>query len=129
MPFLVDSVRMSLARAKFCEQISNLRKDKENPPKAFLTGLLSMIDGIMNIEIAPLLDILPVHNDIKIALKGEKSPLFYYLELARKTEQGEWAEAERIVKALKIPSVEYYNAHSTAIEWADEMMLTQQKVQ
>jgi len=124
-----EAMRMSLARAKFCEQISNLRKDKENPPKAFLTGLLSMIDGIMNIEIAPLLDILPVHNDIKIALKGEKSPLFYYLELARKTEQGEWAEAERIVKALKIPSVEYYNAHSTAIEWADEMMLTQQKVQ
>ena len=97
-----ETMRMSLTRAKFCEQISNLRRDEENPPKAFLTGMLSMIDGILNYELTTVLDILPIHTEIKSALKGEKNVLFGYLMLARKSEKGMWLEAEKIAAALNI---------------------------
>ncbi len=124
-----EIMRVSLVRAKFCEQISNLRKDEENPPKAFLTGMLSMIDGILNYELNSVLDILPIHPEIKAALLGEKDTLTGYLMLARKSEKGLWQEAEKIAKALNVSLEQYYQAHAKAIEWADDMMLTQQKVQ
>lgn len=124
-----ETMRISLTRAKFCEQISNLRRDEENPPKAFLTGMLSMIDGILNYELTTVLDILPIHTEIKSALKGEKNVLFGYLMLARKSEQGMWLEAEKIAAALNISHEAYYQAHSLALEWADDMMLTQQMAQ
>ncbi|QOL26326.1 HDOD domain-containing protein [Thalassotalea sp. LPB0316] len=124
-----ETLRMSLTRAKFCEQISNLRQDEENPPKAFLTGMLSMIDGILNSELDSVLEILPIHPEIKAALKGKKNNLFGYLLLARKSEKGLWQQAEKLADKLKIAKEQYYQAHAKALEWADEMMLTQQTAQ
>ena len=76
-----EIMRLSLARAKFCEQIALCRLETENPPKAFLTGILSLIDGILDHDLASVLDMLPVHEEIKSALRNEKSDLANYLLL------------------------------------------------
>lgn len=117
-----EILRLSLARAKFCEQISLYRQDDESPPKAFLTGMLSLIDGILNHELNQVLDMLPIHGDIKAAIRQEDSRLFHYLRLAIALEHGDWEVAVRYQTLLNIGERACENAHSMAFEWADNLL-------
>lgn len=117
-----EIMRLSLFRAKFCEQISSVVGDNENPPKAFLTGMLSLIDGILDHTIAEVVDILPIDAEIKSALMGENIYLTSYLDMARHIEQGRWLHCENIAKQFNIKKELYAKAQIDALAWADEML-------
>lgn len=117
-----EIMRLSLFRAKFCEQISSFVGDNENPPKAFLTGMLSLIDGILDHTIAEVVDILPIDSEIKSALLGENIYLTSYLDMAKHIEQGHWLHCENIAKQFKIKKELYAKAQIDALAWADEML-------
>lgn len=120
----IEIMRLSLVRAKFSEQMSAICADAENPPKAFLTGILSMIDGILDQELISILNILPVHADIKVALIDKNNYLSHYLMLAKQLEQGDWQASTALAKKLNIELESCLNMYQIAIKWADEMLLT-----
>lgn len=117
-----EIMTLSLIRAKFCEQISHNLRDNENPPKAFLTGILSLIDGILDHKLTDVLNMLPVHHEIKEALLDHNNYLYQYLALAEKIELGEWDTCIKICKNLSIDPNVCYEAHRVAIEWADQVL-------
>jgi EAL and modified HD-GYP domain-containing signal transduction protein len=117
-----EIMRLSLVRAKFCEQISTIRKDSEDPPKAFLTGILSLIDGLLDQNIDTVVEMLPIHQEIKSALLKENNYLFIYLSLARQMEQGYWKTSEKIATALGLSTEDCFAAHQKALAWSDEML-------
>tara|TARA_R110000737_G_scaffold8048_3_gene23507 strand:+ start:332 stop:1543 length:1212 start_codon:yes stop_codon:yes gene_type:complete len=117
-----EVMRLSLIRAKFCEQISILKKNHENPPKAFLTGILSLIDGILDHSIAGILDMLPIHQDIKQALLSHENHLADYLSLAKSIEVGNWATNDALMKQLSLTQDDCIKAQEVSIAWADEML-------
>lgn len=117
----VELMRFSLVRGKFCEIISDKLHDDNNPPKAFLTGILSLIDGILNQTIDTVFELIPIHSDIKAALLGENNYLKNYLTLAKIVEQGEWKKASLLAVKLGLQPSDIYQANHLAIEWADGM--------
>ncbi len=117
-----EIIRLSLIRAKFCEQISLLQKNQENPPKAFLTGILSLIDGILDHALETVLAMLPIHPDIKQALIAKNNYLSQYLNLARNIEMGHWKKSDVLIKQLALTHEQCFTAHTKAIAWADEML-------
>ncbi|TWX58633.1 HDOD domain-containing protein [Colwellia hornerae] len=117
-----EIMRLSLVRAKFCEKIALSRFENENPPKAFLTGILSLIDGILDHELEYVLGVLPIHEGIKSALRSEQCDLGDYLSLVRKIEQGLWAEAEKIANTITLDSEICFQAYKDSLSWADEML-------
>jgi c-di-GMP-related signal transduction protein len=117
-----EIMRLSLVRAKFCEQISAIKNDSENPPKAFLTGMLSLIDGLLDHKIETVLEILPIHKEIKAALLNEKNYLYFYLTLAKKMEQGYWKSSEKIAIDLGLSTDNCFQAHQNALAWSDEVL-------
>ncbi|REL31338.1 EAL and HDOD domain-containing protein [Thalassotalea euphylliae] len=117
-----ELMRISLFRARFCEQIGQLLKDSDNPPKAFLTGLLSMIDGILDHDIQSVVEILPIDQDIKSALLGEAIYLTNYLDLAKHFEQGQWLHSESIAQQFGLDMEKCSAAHIEAMSWADSML-------
>ena len=118
-----EIMTISLIRAKFCEQISLHLRNKENPPKAFLTGILSLIDGMLDHNLIDVLQGLPIHPDIKEALTLKNNNLAQYLALAQTIELGDWAGCLTLCEALGIDSKISHDAHSHAIEWADNMLM------
>jgi len=118
-----EIMRLSLVRAKFCEQIALCRHESENPPIAFLTGILSLIDGILDHDLASVLDILPVHEEIKSALRNEKSDLANYLSLVKNIELGLWEEAEVIADEIELDSELCFQAYKRSLSWADEILI------
>jgi len=118
-----EVLRLSLARAKFCEQIALCRFESENPPKAFLTGILSLIDGILDHELEQVLSVLPIHEGIKSALRNEEGDLGNYLLLVKSIEKGLWKESEVIANKIDLDSEICFEAYSKSLSWADEMLV------
>ncbi len=67
-----ELVLMGLTRARFCELLSErLRLTND----LFLMGLLSIMDAILEVDMATLLDQIPVDRETKEVLLGQPSPL------------------------------------------------------
>lgn len=119
-----EVMRLSLIRAKFCELISQTKQDEENPPKAFLTGILSMIDGILDHDLEFVLNALPIHAEIKSALRNDSNYLNDYLTLAKLIEKGCWQEGEVISKKIALTPDDCFKTYQEALAWADGMLST-----
>ena len=120
-----EIIRLSLVRAKFCEHISQITNKVENPPKAFLTGMLSYIDGVLDQQIDSVMDILPIHTDIKDALVQKENYLASYLALSITLEQGKWRDAVKLGTVIGINEQSYLEAYQKSINWADNMLVEQ----
>ena len=117
-----EIIRVSLIRAKFSEQISVLKKESEDPPKAFLTGMLSHIDGVLDQSINDVMNILPVHSEIKIALVKKNNYLAKYLELYLSIEQGNWLLTKVLSDSIGLRESECLDVYQDAICWSDSML-------
>lgn len=117
-----EIIRLSLVRAKFCEHVSLLRKHHANPPKAFLTGILSLIDGLLDNSIETIVEILPIHQEIKQALVSHDNHLSDFLDLAKAIEIGNWKKNDLLIKRLSLTHDDCLKAYETATLWADGML-------
>ena len=117
-----EIIRASLVKAKFCEEISVIKKDIQNPPKAFLAGMLSHIDGVLDQQIDSVMGILPVHDDIKRALVKRDNYLAKYLDLSLALEKGNWMLAKITADTLGLKEDECLDVFQDAIIWSDVML-------
>ena len=112
-----ELVLMGLARARFCETVSHrMQADSD----LFLMGLLSVMDAILEVSMEVLLEQLPVDHETKAVLLGQNSSLrpLYRLMLAQ--ESGEWSEASKLAKHLKLADEEVAATWFQALQWAQE---------
>jgi c-di-GMP-related signal transduction protein len=110
-----ELVLMGLARARFCELLSNrLQADTD----LFLLGLLSIMDAVLEVTMDVLLEQLPVEHETKAALLGQKSSLRPLYQLMLAQESGEWAKATELAKQLKVPDEQVASTWWQALQWA-----------
>lgn len=117
----MELLQVSLVRAKFCELLAAHRHDSENPPKGFLVGLFSLIDAMLDRQMANLMANLPLSEDLKAALCGEKNNLLFYLELAKTFETGNWARTRKISQTLKVEQKVLHGIYNQAVVWSNAM--------
>jgi c-di-GMP-related signal transduction protein len=112
-----ELVLMGLARARFCELLSNRQQSTSD---LFLMGLLSVMDAILETSTEVLLEQLPVEREIKAALLGQKSSLRPLYQLMLAQESGEWAQSSSLAKQLKLTDEEVASSWWEAMHWAQE---------
>ena len=117
-----EIIRVSLTRAKFCEQMSDINDESDNPPKAFLAGMLSHIDGVLDQHIDDVMSILPIHEEIKKALTKRDNYLAKYLELSLSLEQGNWMLTKIVADSISVRESAVLDAYQDAITWTDNML-------
>lgn len=110
-----ELVLMGLARARFCEQLSNRL---ESNADLFLLGLLSIMDAILEVSQDVLLEQLPVDKETKAVLLGQNSSLRPLYQLMLAQESGEWAESSKLAKELKLSDEEVSSTWFQALQWA-----------
>ena len=93
-----ELVKMSLLRASFGELLSKEIQVEISSFDAFLTGIFSLMDALMNIPIENVLGELPVSKDVKDALLGNENILSDLLKLIREYENGNWEEANKLIE-------------------------------
>jgi c-di-GMP phosphodiesterase len=117
----IELLHLSLVRAKFCEFIGQARKLAVNPPKGFLVGLFSLLDAILDISMQNIVGKLPLGDDLKGALCGEKNELQRYLALIKAYEVGYWQGITRQTQELEIDLAITQGFYNEAIKWGHAM--------
>ena len=116
-----ELMRMSMTRARFAEGLAQL-DGKVDTAKAFLTGLMSLMDAILDEPIESVMSKLPLAKEIKDALVGKTGALAQYITLIQFYETAQWGDANKVIANLQLPSDKVPDAYHTAVQWANEQM-------
>lgn len=112
---------LSLIRAKFCELLARECKEPENPPKGFLVGLFSLLDALLDQSMRQVMEKLPILDELKAALCGERNSLAYYLATAITFEKADWARTKAFSKHLGVDQRKLHGMYNQAIVWSNSM--------
>ncbi|GLX86670.1 diguanylate phosphodiesterase [Thalassotalea loyana] len=115
-----ELVKLSMARAKFCENIGETIPNKVDTSTTFLIGLLSLIDAILDEEIKVVLDKLPLAQEIKAPLITGKGVMAALILLSEKIEKAEFESVQAIIDKLGLEKDVVVKAYHDALVWADE---------
>ncbi len=116
-----ELLKMSMIRARFCEQLAIL-EGSQDIGKAFLTGMMSLIDAILDESIDKVMEQLPLATEIKSAIMDGEGKLAEFLDLAKAFERGNWQEESNLEKELNLPSEKIPALYAEALNWADEQI-------
>ncbi len=117
-----ELLHMSIVRARFCDQLAALMGDADNPPAAFLTGLFSLVDALLEQPLQQLLDDLPILPEIKAALLEHQGRLGLYLQLTKAYENGEWDLQQQLTTQLFGKARDLSMTFLDAVSWAHGLM-------
>lgn len=106
----------ALIRGKMCELLASASGYKQED-RFFTVGLLSILDAIMDLPMAKVLESLPLTEDLNQALMEHKGQMGILLAGVIAYESGEWGE----VDALDTKPGTIRDAYFSAIAWASEI--------
>ena len=116
-----ELITLSLERAKFCEQLAILSNNKDIAFDAYLTGMLSTMDVILNLPIGKILDELLVGEDIKIALTKKSNTLGIIYMLVKNYEIGNWNMVMILSRDLNINKIDIRNTYFDVLSWIKDI--------
>jgi EAL and modified HD-GYP domain-containing signal transduction protein len=110
---------MALVRARFAELLGP--QVKLPASSLFILGLLSLMDGILNVSKEAVAEKVAASDEIRAALKGEPNPLGRCLQLVQAFEEADWERCERLRQNTRISESELSQHYFAAVEWARQI--------
>jgi c-di-GMP-related signal transduction protein len=107
----------SLIRAKMCELIALQEKNSYEASSYFLTGLFSLMDVLLGMEMDEILKFMPLQEDISEALKGNSNHLKDTLDLVISIEKGYWSNLSILSEKLRISEEKALTYYNEAFKW------------
>jgi len=115
-----ELINSAMARAKFCELVAKDISVPVDTSIAFLTGLLSLIDAILDEKLEIVLEKLPLAQEIKEPLLTKKGVLAELILLLTFIEHAQWDKTAIVMKKLGIEKEQVIKDYNQALAWADE---------
>jgi c-di-GMP-related signal transduction protein len=114
-----DLVLSALVRARFCELLAST--SQHGGSDLFLMGLLSLMDAILEMPMASLLESIALGQETKAVLLGEANHLrpLYLLVLA--LESADWQNASALTKQLHLSEKGVAEKYWQAMQWARQV--------
>lgn len=114
-----ELLSLSLLRAHFMEAIATEANKISDTGSTFLVGMMSLMDAILDDDMASLLTKLPLSQEIKSTLLKKPSAFGIYLDLAESMEKGDWDSIETISKSLGVTSQNIAELYQKSQIWSD----------
>lgn len=114
-----ELIKVSLQRARFCELVFNTSHNKEKAFLAYMTGLFSVMDAILNCPMEVIIKDLSISDEVKEGLIGEGNNLNSTLKLAVSYERGEWENVAVYAGKLKADMNEISEIYLETLKWTD----------
>lgn len=110
---------MSLARGRFCELMVKATLPTHCQSSAFLIGLLSLIDAMVDGDIQELMDKLPLQQDMKDAIINRKGDSANFLKLCELFEKADWQNVDLFCQQIRVDPEQSCSLFQEALNWAD----------
>jgi EAL and modified HD-GYP domain-containing signal transduction protein len=120
-------MQTAATRGKLMELIAMAERphDKNHHEKAFMVGILSLVDVLLGIEMQQIIDKLGISDDMTQALMTRHGRLGQELQLIEVNEKGEIAGIQSILNGLGFLSLsELADMEMQAIGWANRISET-----
>ncbi|MFC3913793.1 EAL and HDOD domain-containing protein [Pseudaeromonas sharmana] len=114
--------RMSLIRGRFCELLSLHRQGWTDPAEAFLCGLFSLLEAILDQPFVDILAQIPLSDQIKQALLEKRGELAFYLAFVTDYETLNWDRLKLRAEKIQLSEEQTINLFLEASKWADQVM-------
>jgi EAL and modified HD-GYP domain-containing signal transduction protein len=115
-------LELALRRGRFLELVGRDLRDKGVRDELFLLGLLSLLDCMLGVPMAKVLERLHISKELRDVLLRSEGPLARYLSLAIAVEKGGVENIARLCGELAIAESEIGAASTAALAWAEEAM-------
>ncbi len=99
-----ELVILSIVRARFMEMLARECGLEDRTEDAFIVGLLSLLEAMMDQPLHMILRDLPLDKDIENALLEKESPFTPLLQVVRAYEEGRWTDLQKVVARLPLSS-------------------------
>ncbi len=117
-PRVVEIGLQCVQRGRFFEQLVVNGYLDHSAESMFLLGLLSRLDALLGQHMKDILKLMPLEEEIKVALSGGSSSLRFWLNLAEGIENGDWATVREHVNDITLDEKEVALLHNQASTWA-----------
>lgn len=115
-------IKMSLTRAKFCEEIAIYKGMRNESSTYFLVGLFSLMDSLMQRPMESIMEQLPLEDELKQAIMGSSTSYSEILQLSIHMERANWSNIDDHVEGLGIKKKQVFDLFVHSMKWANEMM-------
>lgn len=116
-----EIITLSLERAKFCEQIAILSNNKDIAFDAYLTGMLSTMDAILNLPMEKILDDLSIGENVKVALNKGSNTLGIIYILVKEYEKGNFDRVIALSHQLNINESDVGRTYFNVLSWIKDV--------
>jgi c-di-GMP-related signal transduction protein len=110
----------SLVRARFCELLAPKIGLAGSELNAFLVGLLSTMDALMDQPLEQVIASIPVSPNVSAALLGADTILGHLFKMIVAIEQGNEAIAGQLAANFKLPLSVVSACYMKALNWSDD---------
>lgn len=118
-----EVIVLSLIRARFGELLAFQMGWSKRSNQAFLVGLFSLVDAMLDRPMGDVLRELPLEDDIVVALLRGDNDLGQLHAMARHYEKAEWEQFSEAAKKLGIPEQDVAKLYRQALEWAQGLFV------
>lgn len=112
-----ELLRMAFVRGRFCElgaELCGLDKTEQ-----YLLGLLSLLPAMLRMPMKELAPSLPLREEIRQALDGEKQPERALLCWLEGHERGDWAACDMVAGIATLKPEQLQHFYEEALAWAE----------
>jgi len=117
-----EIMRLSLIRAKFCENLSRHFEMAVAQENLFLMGLFSVLDVVLDIPIEDAFKMVFVPPPIYNALVHQQGEYHGILFFVQQYEVGHWKEISRIALVRNISIDQIHYAYKEALLWYSDLI-------
>lgn len=109
---------LSLQRAWFCERLSMNFPGQIDKNQAFLTGLFSLLDSILDQPIEVLVEQLPLPAQVHQALIKQQGHLGGVLRLVKAYDEANWPQVQRLCQLLGLDESIVAERYMESLKWS-----------
>jgi EAL and modified HD-GYP domain-containing signal transduction protein len=118
----IELIKLSLNRARFCELLAQKHRGIQDTGVAFLVGMMSLMDAILDESMEGVMKKLPLSNMIKEALVQKQGMLAQYLGLIKAYEQADWELTGEYCERIRFSSDLLPEIYNQAVSWGNEQL-------
>jgi len=109
-----------MLRAKMGEGVAPLTGMEKQASEIFLMGMFSVMDALLDAPMAEVMQKLPLDDNVKGTLLGQKTPLTGVYDLITAYELGQWQELTQHAGALKVDMQALPPVFGESLKWANQ---------
>ena len=116
-----ELIKVSLQRARFCELICNTNGYNGKAFSAYMTGLFSVMDAILNCSMEVIIKDLYISDEVKDGLTKEGNIINSILKFSVSYGKGDWEEAMEYAEKLNLDMDKIPEIYLETLKWADDI--------